>query len=100
MNLFIFTFLFFNIAIGVTKEISITMDDPEVTTSPLMTSAERNQKILNILDTHKLKAALFVCGMRIDNPEGVALLKLWDEKNHLIANHSYSHLYFPGKKIL
>ncbi len=80
------------------KEISITIDDPEVTESPLYSANERNQKILKALDHYKVKAALFVCGMRIDNPEGKALLGEWDKKGHLIANHSYSHLYFPGKK--
>tara|TARA_B110001454_G_scaffold16145_1_gene14565 strand:+ start:51671 stop:52144 length:474 start_codon:yes stop_codon:yes gene_type:complete len=97
MKLFIFISLIFNLA-NAAKEISITMDDPKVKESPLMTASERNQKILAALDAHKVKAALFVCGMRIDNPEGKVLLKTWDDKGHLIANHSYSHLYFPGKK--
>lgn len=80
------------------KEISITIDDPEVTESPLYTAKERNQKILAALDYHKVKAALFVCGMRVDSSEGRTLLAEWDKKEHLIANHSYSHLYYPGKK--
>ncbi len=80
------------------KEISITIDDPEVTEAPLFSARERNQKILAALDQHKVKAALFVCGMRIDSYAGKALLTEWDKKGHLIANHSYSHLYFPAKK--
>lgn len=80
------------------KEISITMDDPEITESVRLTSAQRNQQILEALEQHAVKAALFVCGMRIDSSQGKELLKQWDVKGHLIGNHSYSHLYFPGSK--
>lgn len=76
--------------------VSITMDDPHVQKLPLFSSKERNQKILDALTRHKLQALLFVCGKRIDNPEGKELLKTWDKAGHLIGNHSYSHLYFPG----
>lgn len=81
-------------------EISFTMDDPEVTESPLLSASERNEKILAAFDKFKIKGALFVCGMRIDNPAGKTLLKSWDDKGHLIANHSYSHLYFNSKEML
>ena len=33
----------------------------------------------------------------IDDPNGKELLNKWDKKNHLICNHSYSHLYFNSK---
>ena len=75
-------------------EISFTMDDPEVTESPLYTAKQRNELILKAFKKHQIKGALFVCGMRIDNPEGQYLLKQWDSAGHLIANHSYSHLDF------
>lgn len=80
-------------------EISFTMDDPEVTDSPLLSPSERNTKILAAFDKFNIKGALFVCGMRVDNPVGKELLKSWDDKGHAIANHSYSHLYFNSKKI-
>ena len=73
-------------------EISFTMDDPEVTASPLLTSQKRNELILKAFKKHQIKGALFVCGMRINNPEGQSLLKQWNSQKHLIANHSYSHL--------
>ena len=81
------------------EEISFTMDDPQVIETPLLTSKVRNEKILAAFDKFKVKAALFVCGMRIDNDEGKALLRSWDEKGHMIANHSYSHLYYNSKKM-
>lgn len=80
-------------------EVSITMDDPHVGKTPLLSPAERNAKILEALDgAGNLKAALFVCGKQIDNPEGSKLLSDWDGKGHLIANHSYSHLNFNSSK--
>lgn len=83
-----------------TAEVSFTMDDPEVTASPIYSAVERNDIILQTFENHKIKAALFVCGMRIDNHQGEILLQSWDSKGHLIANHSYSHLYFHSKKVL
>jgi hypothetical protein len=80
-------------------EISFTIDDPEVSQSPLFSPEQRNKKILDALDKHKVKGALFVCGMRIDNSLGKSLLRSWDQHGHMIANHSYSHLYFHSKKV-
>lgn len=77
----------------------MTMDDPEVIEAPIFSSVERNRKILNAFKYSKIKAALFVCGMRIANPQGKALLQSWDDEGHLIASHSYSHLYFNNQKI-
>jgi peptidoglycan-N-acetylglucosamine deacetylase len=59
---------------------------------------EINRRILAALDGAHLKAALFVTGMRIDNPAGTALLRGWDSAAHLICNHSYSHRNYnsPG----
>ncbi|NUM79612.1 SUMF1/EgtB/PvdO family nonheme iron enzyme [bacterium] len=80
------------------KFISITIDDPHTESTPLLLWPERNDRILNALQTNDLKAALFVCGKRVDNDEGRELLKAWDRNNHRIANHSYSHFYFHSNK--
>lgn len=79
------------------KEIAITIDDPTTIETPLLEWHERNDAILKTLDRHKIKAALFVCGMRVDDSNGKALLEKWDQKNHQICNHSYSHLYYNSK---
>jgi len=71
------------------------MDDPNTYGTPILSPVERNARILKTLDSFsQLKAALFVCGMRVDDTEGKKLLKAWNAGGHLIANHSYSHLYF------
>jgi len=76
------------------RQISISIDDPTTKETPKLNWLERDSIILKTLDEHKIKAALFVCGMRVDNPNGKILLNNWDLKNHLICNHSYSHFYY------
>lgn len=51
-------------------QVAITMDDPRVALNPFLDWKEANQRILGALDSRKLKAALFVCGKRVDRPEG------------------------------
>jgi hypothetical protein len=75
-------------------QIAITMDDPRVELSPFMDWQEANRRILGALESRKLKAALFVCGKRVDRPGGKSLLSAWDDASHLICNHSYSHLMY------
>jgi peptidoglycan-N-acetylglucosamine deacetylase len=78
--------------------ISFTFDDPNTTETPLLSPEKRNDQLLEALKKNKLKAALFVCGMRVDNAKGKKLLDDWDNAGHLIANHSYSHLNYSSKK--
>src|SRR5687768_10019889 len=76
-------------------EVSITIDDMDLNGKdmPKLSLDERNMAILAGLRKHRgLKAALFVCGMRVDNVQGKERLAEWDRAGHLIANHSYSHL--------
>jgi peptidoglycan-N-acetylglucosamine deacetylase len=78
------------------KQMAITIDDPNTYSTPLLGWEERNKYILTALDRHGIQAALFVCGMRIDDAQGRELLRTWDEKKHLICNHSYAHGYYNG----
>ena len=80
-------------------EVSITIDDMDLNgnDTPKLSLDERNTAILAALRKHrKLKAALFVCGMRVDNQQGKKHLLEWDKAGHLTANHSYSHLFYPN----
>jgi hypothetical protein len=79
--------------------IAITMDDPQVQDMPGMAAAELNARILGHLKDAKLKAALFVCGMRVDNDAGKKLLASWNDAGHILGNHTYSHKYFPSKRM-
>ena len=79
--------------------LAITIDDPNTKNTPILSATERDEKILETLKEYGIKAALFVCGKRVDSPEGSKLIELWDKAGHLICNHSYSHLYFHSSKI-
>lgn len=79
------------------KQVAITIDDPTTKATPKWSWQERDSLILQALDRHHIKTALFVCGMRVNDPNGKVLLNHWNAKNHLICNHSYSHLYFNAK---
>ncbi|HMQ78976.1 MAG TPA: polysaccharide deacetylase family protein [Ignavibacteria bacterium] len=80
-------------------QLSITIDDPNTENSGNLTWMEKDDAILETLDKHGIKAALFVCGKRINSAEGKVLLNKWNEKGHMICNHSYSHSYYHSKKI-
>lgn len=80
------------------SQVAITIDDLDLNGGDTLklTLDERNAAILNALREHSgLKAAVFVCGMRVDNDKGKSHLRAWDKDGHIIANHSYSHLYYP-----
>ena len=72
-------------------QFSITMDDFFWQNPLKLTGAERNQSILQTLDKHSIKAALFVIGKNIEADEGKQLLSAWDRAGHMLANHTYSH---------
>ena len=80
-------------------QLSITIDDPNTENSGNLTWMEKDDALLETLDKQGIKAALFVCGKRINSAEGKVLLNKWNEKGHMICNHSYSHSYYHSKKI-
>jgi peptidoglycan-N-acetylglucosamine deacetylase len=77
-------------------EVAFTFDDPRTEGAANLGWQELNERILATLAKYKVKAALFVCGKRVDTPSGRRLIAAWDAQRHLIGNHSYSHLYFHG----
>jgi peptidoglycan-N-acetylglucosamine deacetylase len=82
-------------ALGKRPQISLTVDDPSV--AGTLSWREMNQLFLNVLSARRLKAALFVCGMRVDHVDGRQLVGDWDDAGHLIGSHSYSHMMFLSK---
>lgn len=79
--------------------VSFSFDDPNTENSPLFSWKESNEKILSVLDKYKLTSTLFVCGHRVDNKKGDSLLRSWDNRNHQLANHTYSHRNFNASEI-
>ena len=47
--------------------------------------------LLEPLRKRNVKAAAFVAGSNVDDPEGKALVKRWLDAGHLIGNHTYAH---------
>ena len=72
-------------------EIAITMDDFNWQNAVYQSASDRNKSILKSLDSHSIKAALFVVGRNLERDEGRQLLTEWDKSGHLIGNHTYSH---------
>ena len=75
-------------------QLAITMDDPRLNLEANLRWPDANSRILKALDSRNVRAALFVCGMRVDEADGAKLLSAWDQAGHQICNHSYSHLNY------
>jgi peptidoglycan-N-acetylglucosamine deacetylase len=75
------------------KRIAITMDDLDLNAddTPRLNLDQRNKAILDTLRHAHLKAALFVCGMRVDSEAGRRHLGAWSTEGHIIGNHTFSH---------
>lgn len=78
------------------RQVAITMDDFNISNIDEKTAERRNQAILATLRAHSHKAAIFVCAKNIDSRLGKRLLAQWDEEGHVIANHTYSHRFYPN----
>jgi peptidoglycan-N-acetylglucosamine deacetylase len=72
-------------------QLAITMDDPTTTLDSLMHWPDANSRILKAISSRNVRAALFVCGHRVDDGDGTKLLSAWDQAGHMICNHTYSH---------
>jgi hypothetical protein len=74
------------------------MDDPRLSLGSVLKWQEANAQILKAISARNVRAALFVCGMRVDEPDGSKLLSTWDQAGHLICNHSYSHKFYNNDR--
>ncbi len=75
-------------------EVAITLDDFALFDTPVLSAEARNRAILDALDGQKLKAAMFVTGKHVDNERNLPLVRAWDERGHMIGNHTYSHRFY------
>jgi len=75
-------------------QLALTIDDPTLTLGSVLKWQEANSRILKAISEKDVRAALFVCGMRVDGADGAKLLTAWDQAGHLICNHSYSHKFY------
>src|SRR6266851_2134274 len=75
-------------------QLALTLDDPTLTLGSILRWQEANSRILKAVSEKGVRAAMFVCGMRVDEADGAKLLSAWDQAGHLICNHSYSHKFY------
>jgi peptidoglycan-N-acetylglucosamine deacetylase len=76
---------------GDAPRIAFTFDDFNVFDVPTLSGTARNRAMLDALQTHRLKAAVFVIGRNVEQAETMRLLEAWNEAGHIIGNHTYSH---------
>ena len=75
-------------------QLALTLDDPTLSLGSVLKWQEANSRILKAISERDVRAALFVCGMRVDEADGAKLITAWDQAGHLICNHSYSHKFY------
>jgi hypothetical protein len=78
-------------------QLALTLDDPTLSLGSVLKWQEANSRILKAISAKDLRAALFVCGMRVDDVDGTKLLSAWDQAGHLVCNHSYSHKFYDER---
>lgn len=76
--------------------LAITIDDFDLTDTPLMSGKARDAAIRDCLKGHDVKAAGFVAGKFVDPELAPRILQGWSDGGHIIGNHSFSHSYFSG----
>jgi len=81
-------------------KISFTFDDGSTNNMPGYKLEAWNQMLLNTLEKHQIKAALFVKGSSLTGERGRYVISSWDSADHKIGNHTYSHMYFNSKKVM
>lgn len=81
-----------------TPQVAITIDDFGLGDLSEEAALQRSGALLKALrEAGNLQAAAFICGARVDNPIGKKVLRGWNDARHLLANHTYSHWYYPNK---
>jgi peptidoglycan-N-acetylglucosamine deacetylase len=82
------------------QSVAFTIDDgPQLRATPLLSPQVRNQAMLDALQRHGVKAALFVTvNYGADRPEGLALARAWGQAGHAVGNHTVTHLNLDSKK--
>jgi len=78
-------------------QVSITIDDFNLFGAARSVAEQRNRALLETLRARfNLKAAAFICGRNIDSKLGLDIVRQWGEAGHMIANHTYSHWFYPN----
>ena len=77
--------------------LAVTIDDFNLSDTPLLTGLERDLAIRKALHRHGIKAGGFVAGKFVDAERSPKVLAAWSSEGHLLGNHTFSHNYYGGK---
>ena len=78
------------------SQLSVTIDDFNLFGASQAIAETRNRTLIDTLRTHSnLKVAVFPAGKHIDNDLGKSLVCEWGKAGHIVANHTYSHWFYP-----
>ncbi len=76
---------------AVQQRVALTIDDFAWRPLAEHRKGPWQEALLEPLKKRGVKAAAFVAGSNIDDPEGKALVRKWLDAGHLIGNHTYAH---------
>ena len=76
--------------------IAITIDDFDLSDTPVMSGLQRDGLIRATLGRYGIKAAGFVAGKYIDADKSPQVLGGWSDAGHILGNHTFSHKYYGG----
>jgi peptidoglycan/xylan/chitin deacetylase (PgdA/CDA1 family) len=80
------------------RKIAFTFDDGDTASYKGFPLNQWNNQILQALDKNQLKAIFYVHGKNKMNDKGRFILQSWNDRGHLIGNHSFAHKnYSPSK---
>lgn len=80
------------------RKIAFTFDDGDTSSYKGFPFEEWNNSILSTLDKYQLKAILFAHGKNKLNDKGRFILQSWNDRGHLIGNHSFAHKNYSHSK--
>lgn len=79
-------------------KISFSFDDGLITDRPGYSLEEWNQLLLDKLEKEEVQSILFVAGYNKFGKRGRYVLQSWNDKGHLIANHTTNHPNYNNDK--
>ncbi|WP_413586039.1 polysaccharide deacetylase family protein [Bdellovibrio sp. HCB274] len=82
---------------AVASQVSITVDDFNLSSEIGMEPLKRNAAILAALKKHKIKAAGFVTTKYLNDSKAVEAVKEWSSSGHVIGNHTENHWKYNDK---
>ena len=80
------------------RKIAFTFDDGDTSSYKGFPFEIWNNSILSTLDKYQLKAILYAHGKNKLNDKGRFILQSWNDRGHLIGNHSFAHKNYNHPK--